>query len=304
MLENFRLKVFRSLAKHRSFRKAGEALYISQPAVTLQIKALEDELGVKLFERRASGVLLTEAGHILLQFADKIHRLSEEAENQIANLSGGTTGELVIGASTTIAQYVLPPFLAEFARNFPHIQLQVFSENTEHVAEGVSTGRFGLGLIEGPPLRRDLKVQEWFDDELLLVVPRTHEWAGLPDVPADKLYEVPLVMRERGSGSRHVVEAGLQKAGLRLGSLRIIMELDSTEAILSCVEEGLGVGFVSQWAMIRRSAKSTLVTLRIRKVTITRNFSFIYPQTPALSNSASAMLRFLKTRMPSAHPGR
>jgi DNA-binding transcriptional LysR family regulator len=304
VLENFRLKVFRSLAKHRSFRKAGEALYISQPAVTLQIKALEDELGVKLFERRASGVLLTEAGHILLQFADKIHRLSEEAENQIANLSGGTTGELVIGASTTIAQYVLPPFLAEFARNFPHIQLQVFSENTEHVAEGVSTGRFGLGLIEGPPLRRDLKVQEWFDDELLLVVPRTHEWAGLPDVPADKLYEVPLVMRERGSGSRHVVEAGLQKAGLRLGSLRIIMELDSTEAILSCVEEGLGVGFVSQWAMIRRSAKSTLVTLRIRKVTITRNFSFIYPQTPALSNSASAMLRFLKTRMPSAHPGR
>jgi DNA-binding transcriptional LysR family regulator len=290
MLENFRLKVFRAVAEHLSFRKAGEALYLTQPAVTLQIKTLEAELGVKLFERKASGVCLTEAGRVLLGFAGDLHALAVEAEHQIARLSGGAAGELVLGASTTIAQYVLPAALAEFARAYPEIHLQVFSENTEQIAEGVAGGRFGLGLIEGPAMRTDLKLERWFDDELLLAVPASHEWAGLGEIEAKRLHEMPLVMRERGSGSRHVVERGLQKAGLRLGALRIVMELDSTEAILSCVEEGLGVGFVSEWAVMRRP----LVLLRLKGAAMRRSFSFVSARGPELAAPAAAMLRFLR----------
>jgi DNA-binding transcriptional LysR family regulator len=295
VLENFRLRVFRALAEHLSFRKAGEALYLTQPAVTLQIKTLEAELGTKLFERKSSGVCLTEAGRLLLKYAEELHRMAEEAESQLALLSGGAAGPLVLGASTTIAQYVLPAALAEFSRSFPAIHLQVFSENTEQIAEGVASGRFGLGLIEGPALRTDLKVQRWFDDELLLVVPKNHEWSELAEVEPKKLYDVPLVMRERGSGSRHVVERGLQKAGLRLGGLRIAMELDSTEAILSCVEQGLGVGFVSEWAVVRRP----LVMLRLPGAVMRRSFSFVYPRTPRLSAPAETMLSFLQNRTPS-----
>lgn len=299
MLENFRLKVFRAVAEHLSFRKAGEALYLTQPAITLQIKTLEEELGTKLFERNASGVRLTESGSLLLPYAEDLHRIACEAQNKLAGLKGAASGQLVLGASTTIAQYVLPSVLSEFSRTFPEIQLQVFSENTEQIAEGVASGRFGLGLIEGPPFRRDLEIEPWFDDELLLVVPSGHEWAGAGTVEPKKLYDVPLVMRERGSGTRHTVEQGLQKAGLRLGSLRIVMELDSTEAILSCVEEGLGLGFVSEWAVARRSRLHSLVTLRLRGTTVRRSFSFVLPQGPEVQSAAATMLRFLQGRIPS-----
>ncbi len=298
MLENFRLKVFRAVAAHLSFRKAGEALYLTQPAVTLQVKALEEELGTQLFARSASGVRLTDAGQLLLHYAQQLHDLAEDAENRLAALKGVAAGDLVLGASTTIAQYVLPGLLADFSRGFPAIQLRVFSANTEQIAEGVASGRFGLGLIEGPALRRDLKVERWFDDELLLVAPASHEWAELGVIPAEKLAGEPFVMREPGSGTRHVVERGLRKAGIRLSSLRIVMELDSTEAILSCIEAGLGVGFVSEWGIARRVNSGALVKLRLGSGKIGRSFSFVLPQGPELQPAAATMHRFLQSRAP------
>ena len=298
MLENFRLKVFRAVAQSLSFRKAGEALYLTQPAVTLQIKTLEEELGARLFERSSSGVRLTEAGALLLHYAEQLHTLAVAAENQLAGLKGEATGELILGASTTIAQYVLPPLLADFLRSFPAIHLQLFSENTSRVAEDVASGRFGLGLIEGPALRRDLKIERWFDDELLVIVPAGHDWATLGSIAPEKLLTVPLVMRERGSGLRYVVESGLQKAGLRLASLEIVMELDSTEAILSCVEAGLGVGFVSEWSILRRARANSLSTLRLDGISLSRSFSFVSPQGPELQPPAATLLRFLNSRIP------
>jgi len=299
LLENFRLKVFRAVTEHLSFRKAGEALHLTQPAVTLQIKALEDELGAKLFERSAYGVRITETGKLLLEYAEQMHRLASEAEGRLAALKGEVAGDLILGASTTIAQYVLPALLAEFSRAYSAIRLHVFSENTEHVAEGVANGRFGFGLIEGPPKRRDLKVQPWFDDELLLVAPAGHEWAGLGTIAPEGLVGMPLVMRELGSGSRHVVESALQKAGIRLGSLRIVMELDSTEAILSCIEAGLGVGFVSEWALVRRAEVQRTATLRLSSGKISRAFALVSAQGPELPPSAMALQRFLQDRVPS-----
>ena len=296
MLENFRLKVFRAVAEHLSFRKAGEALYLTQPAVTLQIKTLEKELNTKLFDRTATGVHLTESGRTLLRYADQLHQLSEEAESRLAALKGEASGELVLGASTTIAQYVLPSLLAEFSRSFPAIQLQVFSENTEHIAEGVANGRFGLGLIEGPPQRRDLRVERWFDDELLLVVPAAHEWASLGVITAQKLVGASFVLRERGSGTRHVVEQGLKKAGVRLSALKVVMELDSTEAILSCIEAGLGIGLVSEWAIARRP--QSLATLRLAEGEVRRSFLLLSPEGPDLHPAAATMHRFLRKRIP------
>jgi DNA-binding transcriptional LysR family regulator len=298
LLENFRLKVFRAVAQHLSFRKASEALYLTQPAVTLQIKALEEELGTKLFERSATGVRVTEAGKVLLQYAEQMHRLADEAESRLAALKGEIAGDLVLGASTTIAQYVLPTLLADFSRAYPAIRLQVFSGNTEHVAEGVANGRFGLGLIEGPPKRRDLKVNPWFDDELLVVVPAGHDWAGHGTIAPEALVGQPLVMRELGSGSRHVVEHALQKGGLRLGSLRIVMELDSTEAILACIEAGLGVGFVSEWALVRRTNTHLISTLRLSAGRICRVFALVSAQGPELQPSATALQHFLQGRAP------
>ncbi|HEY3935935.1 MAG TPA: LysR substrate-binding domain-containing protein [Bryobacteraceae bacterium] len=297
MLENFRLRVFRAVAGHLSFRKAAEQLYLTQPAITLQIKTLEDEMGARLFERRATGVTLTEAGKSLLPYAVQLARMAEEAENTLAQLKGEASGELALGASTTIAQYVLPSHLAGFARRFPSIHLRVSSENTERIVEGVVSGRFGLGLIEGPSRSREIKVETWFADELVIVVPKSHEWASLSGIPAASLVGVPLLMRERGSGSRRVIEQGLQKAGLRLNHLTIAMELDSTEAILSCIEAGLGIGFASVWAVDRRGLDRTLAKIHVEKHLLTRNFSFALPAIPNLSAPAAAMKRFLEQTM-------
>lgn len=298
MLENFRLRVFRAVARQLSFRKAAEALYITQPAVTLQIKTLEEEIGAKLFERSASGVRLTAAGDALLGYAERLHQIAAEAESEISRLNGTTVGEVILGASTTIAQYVLPGSLAEFARHYPDVRLRVHSQNTEHTAEGVSSGSFHFGMIEGPPQRRDLKVQKWFDDELLLVVPEQHEWAGLAVIDAAHLERVPLIVRERGSGTRHVVDDCLGKAGVHLDALHLAMELDSTEAILACVEEGLGVGFVSEWALVKRDASRTLATLRLKNAPIRRSFSFIWPQGAQVSGVPGILQRFLSDRTP------
>ena len=146
MLENFHLRVFRAVAQHLSFRKAAEALYLTQPAVTLQVKTLEEQLGLKLFERSSTGVSLTEAGRLLLADAEQLHQLTIQAESRLAALKGQAAGELVVGASTTIAQYVLPALLAAFSRRYPGIQLKVFGENTEQVAEGGGGWTFWLGV--------------------------------------------------------------------------------------------------------------------------------------------------------------
>jgi DNA-binding transcriptional LysR family regulator len=294
MLENFRLRVFRAVAEHLSFRRAGEELYLSQPAVTLQIKALEEELGTAVFHRGARGVSLSAAGEILLRYARRLHTLSEEAEQALADARGELSGDLVIGASTTIAQYVLPRHLAAFGRRFPAIRLQMFSQNTDRIIEGVAQGEYMLGFAEGPARRQDVKLEPWFEDELLLVVPNSHEWAELGAIDAWKLAGEPLVMRERGSGSRQVVELGLQRAGLRLNKLRIVMELDSTEAILSCVEAGLGLGIVSEWAVQRRQGARTLASLRLTAHPIKRLFAFVLPRNPVIPDQVSTLIQFLE----------
>jgi LysR family transcriptional regulator, transcriptional activator of the cysJI operon len=299
MLENFRLKVFRTVAEHLSFRKAGEVLLLTQPAVTSQVKALEDELGARLFERSSGGVQLTQAGGLLFGYAKELRELAETAENKLAELKGQPSGTVIVGASTTIAQYVLPNLLAKFARAYPAIQLQIFSGNTERICQGIASGTFHLGIIEGPAQRRDLKVKRWFDDELLLIVPRNHEWASAVSVIPQKLIGAPLVMRERGSGSRYAVESGLQKVGIRIADLRIVMELDSTEAILSCVEAGLGIGFVSKWSLARRVPDfRSLCTLKLRNVRILRSFSFVAQVGPAVEDPASTMRQFLEVNVP------
>jgi DNA-binding transcriptional LysR family regulator len=250
-LDNFRLVVFRAVAEQRSFRKAAEELYLTQPAVSLQIKALEEDIGVQLFDRTGAQIALTEAGKVLLGYFRKTNALFVQAEQEIAALSGDHAGLLALGASTTIAQYVLPRILSEFSREHPRIHSTMISGNTEHIVEAVKQQKIALGLIEGPAQSRDVKSEPFLVDELVLIASAAHEWAELESIPCSEIAAAPLLMRERGSGTRRVVEMALERHGVKLNSLRIVMELDSTEAIKSAVEAGLGVGFVSRWAIAK-----------------------------------------------------
>ncbi|HTX75863.1 MAG TPA: LysR substrate-binding domain-containing protein, partial [Terracidiphilus sp.] len=210
-LENFRLVVFRAVAEHLSFRKAAEQLYLTQPAVSQQIKALEEELGVLLFDRSGTQAKLTEAGGILVDYARRSQELLLAAAHEVTALSGALAGRLTLGASTTIAQYVLPHLLSEFCMENPRVSPALISGNTEQIVRAVCEERVSLGFIEGPPHSRDVKAEPFLDDEIVLIAPAAHEWTERRRVPCGEISSVPLIARERGSGTRHIVEMALER---------------------------------------------------------------------------------------------
>lgn len=297
-MENFRLRVFRTVAEEASFRRAAERLHLSQPAVSQQIHALEEELGVVLFDRGKGRIALTDAGTVLLGYARKGARLAAEAQAALERTRGEVAGELRIGASMTVTQYFLPRVLGAFLQQHPHIQFSVKSANTEHIVEALAQGEIDLALIEGPVSSREVFRQPVLEDRMVLIVGRRSPWpqkSGVekPLVPVHALKEVPLIMRERGSGSRRVVELALRRAGLPWRELRIAMELDSIVAIISAVEEGLGAGFVSEWAIRKEVRLGTVRVIPVEGLDIRRNFTLIRAIGPTPTGPAGAFERFI-----------
>lgn len=297
-LENFRLVVFRAVAEQLSFRKAAEELYLTQPAVSLQIKALEEDLGVQLFDRTGSRIALTEAGKRLLRYAREGNALLREAEHAVTSLAGPQGGDLLLGASTTIAQYVLPRLVAEFCRENPRVRPSLQSGNTEHIVSAVVAQQIALGFIEGPARSRDVRTEPFLVDEIVLIVPAAHEWAERAAVECAELVATPLLMRERGSGTRRVVEAALESCHVKRSALRIAMELDSTEAIKSAVESGLGAGFVSRWALAKDlRVGNSLRIIQLEGVRIRRDLLVVYPTGSGLQGLAQEFRRFVFARV-------
>jgi LysR family transcriptional regulator, transcriptional activator of the cysJI operon len=294
-MENFRLRVFRTVARTLNFRAAAEELLLTQPAVSQQIKALEAELEAPLFTRAAGGVALTPAGQALLPFADQLAALAQQATEAVAATTGATAGHLSLGASQTIGQYVLPRLLAAFRTGQPRISLEIQGGNTQHVLDLLRDNRIQLALIEGPALAHDVTLTPFLQDRLVLVVPAGHEWAetglSLPD-----LAQADLLLREHGSGSRRVLEQALDAAGTPLRILRLGLTFDSTEGLLNAVEAGLGVTFVSRWAVRNQLELGTLQIARIRNFKITRMFSIARPAGPEPTGAAGLFFRFVLDR--------
>ena len=291
-MENFRLKVFRSVCEQLSFRRAAEELHLSQPAITQQVKALEDELGTRLFDRTGGRVVLTPAGRILKKRAAELAELAAHTQGEIAALSGEHSGLLSAGASTSIAQYVLPRMLGDFKRQHPKVKLQIRSGNTEQVLEWLVEGRISIGLIEGPALRKDLRVEPFMEDELVLLFPAGHPWSKRKELTVEDLKGASFLLRERGSGTRRVLEQALERAGLKMREIDVAMELDSSEAIISSVEMGLGIGFVTRAAVLPRLPLGKIATASIKGMRIPRNFSFVYPAGPKPDGLAGALRKF------------
>jgi DNA-binding transcriptional LysR family regulator len=296
-LDNFRLVVFRAVAEQHNFRKAAEELYLTQPAVSLQVKALEEEIGVQLFDRSGTQIALTEAGKLLLNYSQQANALLVQAQQEIAALDGDHAGKLALGASTTIAQYVLPRLLGEFSRTHPRVHLTMISGNTEQIVEAVEEQKVALGLIEGPARSRDVKTEPFLEDELVLIVSAAHEWAEIKSIPCSEIAAVPLLMRERGSGTRRVVEMALARQHVKMSSLRVVMELDSTEAIKSAVEAGLGIGFVSRWAIAKDlRLDNSFKIVEVEGLRIKREFLLAYAAGPEPQGLAQEFRRFLFSR--------
>ncbi|MFN4263625.1 MAG: LysR substrate-binding domain-containing protein [Thioalkalivibrionaceae bacterium] len=245
-----RLQVFQAVARTLSFTRAAELLHMTQPAVTFQIRALEDRYGARLFDRNHHRVVLTDAGRIVERYAERILDTHRELEAALEQFKGGGSGTLVLGASTTVAEYLLPPMLGTFRRSSPQTALRVREGNSEQVVQMVEERTVDVGVIEAPVAPRRLERRICMEDELVLVVPPDNTLARLAEVDVARLVDegltcMPFVCRELGSGTREVVAKwfATQSAGERLAGC---IELGSSEAIKGAVANGLGLSILSR----------------------------------------------------------
>lgn len=275
MLTDFRLKVFKTVADRLSFTKAAAELLISQPAVTKQINELERLLGRPLFLRHGNRISLTDDGVRLLGYTNRILALYGELRDAFLDEQGMLAGEIHLGASTTLSQYVLPGLLARFRKQYPDIRVTLFSGNTEQIERQIADGKLDFGVIEGTASNPALHYEPFMDDELVLVTSTANLAFPDEEISAADLPKLPLLIRENGSGTLEVLSRELIRHGLSLRQLHIEMQLGSTESIKHYLFHSDMFAFVSVQAVLDELASNRLRVVEVSDMELIRRFSFV-----------------------------
>jgi DNA-binding transcriptional LysR family regulator len=290
------LEVFLAVAREKSFSRAAKRIHSSQPTLSEHISELEGELGQKLFFRRGREVTMTEAGRVFEQYAAGAVSAVEGARQALGDLDGLAHGSLLIGASTTPGLYVMPGIVAAFQAKYPGVELKLQIANSQVIEGRVKERELDLGIVGGHAVSPGEEcLAAGMLDELVLVVPPGHAWAKRRDIAPGLLADEPLLVREQGSATRSVTERALQRAGIRF---RMAMELDHTEAIKQGVMAGLGVAFVSIYAVRGELATGRLRALRLRGMRIQRHFHVIHHEARRVTASARAFMELLEQAAP------
>lgn len=247
---------------------------MTQPAVTFQIRQLEDHFNTRLFDRTHNRVSLTEAGQIAYRFSERIFELYTELDNSIKELTGDVSGVLTVGASTTIAEYMLPSLLGTFKAEHPDVHLRLRVSNTEGIVSMVENNVIDLGVVEAPVTNKNLIVEHCRDDELVAVLPPQHPLASEKTIPAETFFSYPFISREEGSGTREVIMEYLDEQGLDRNRVNDSLELGSSESIKGAVEAGMGVSVLSRTSLAKELALQRLVAVPLDPP-LQRPFSFV-----------------------------
>lgn len=296
-LDLWQLEVFCAVAELKSFSRAAEALFVSQPTVTSHISALEKRLGVKLFDRTTRKVTLTPAGKLLYRRAKKLLAEHQAAIQELSQFHAGLAGKLLFGASTIPAHYLLPALIAKFCLEFPQTQLTMRVGSSVQVLECVLNGELEMGVVGAKPEEPDLKFIPLWSDEIVLIVPPEHEWAKRGVVPISELPKQNFVFREEGSGTRKTFEHFIACHGLSPRQLKIVAEVGSTEAVKQFVSAGGGVGFASIRAVDCEMGQEKLKIVRLMEGRITRQFYAVVPTDRTNSPLCNAFVQFLKKQV-------
>nr|CRH07182.1 putative transcriptional regulator, LysR family [Candidatus Magnetococcus massalia] len=289
-----RLRVFYAVAKHLSFTRAAEELYLTQPAVTFQIRQLEEHFDTRLFDRHHNRISLTEAGTEVYAYAERILDLYRETEKAVSELTGITRGVVKVGASTTIGEYLLPRILSEYRDQFNNVQIRLTIDNTRTVVRKLEDATIDIGMIEGPVKNKNIAREGCLDDELVLIMPPGHPLAEKKEVHIKELKNYPFISREEGSGTRAVVSEHLSKAGFSYDQLDIVLELGSTETVKGSVEGGIGIGIVSSASLRKELKLGILVAKRVQDMRIIRTINFIHQKQKFRSKAVEAFINFAK----------
>lgn len=291
-----RLQVFHAVAKHLSFTRAADALFMTQPAVTFQIKQLEEQYGTRLFERRHTGISLTPAGELVLGYAERILALSDEMETRLGEMTGEMRGPLLVGASTTIAEFMLPRVLGEFNALYPQVRARLIVANSESIEGRIAEHTLDVGLIEAPARTAGLSSQICCEDELQVICAPDYPLAGLPAIAPGQLSDYEFISREPGSGTREVTDAYFRAHRLAPDSLKTQMELGSPEALKGVVSTGLGFAIVSRTVVDKEIRLGTLVAIPLNPA-LKRSLYLIHPQDRFQSRLAETFINFTKHKL-------
>jgi DNA-binding transcriptional LysR family regulator len=296
-----RLQVFHTVARLLSFTKAADALHMTQPAVTFQVRQLEEYFNTRLFDRTHNRISLTEAGRRVYEYADKIFLLYDELESSVRELTGDVSGVLMIGASTTIAEYMLPALLGDFKARYPHVGIRLRVSNTDAVVSMVEDNEIDLAVVEAPVGNKNLVVELCRVDQLVAVTAPGHPLASQARVTVSDLLGYPYIAREEGSGTREVMHEYMRAAGIAVSGLNTIMELGSPESVKGAVEAGMGVSVLSITTVQKELQLGTLAAVPLDPP-LERPFSFVHQKQKFRVRAMEELLNFARQYC-STHPG-
>ena len=272
------LRILKALAAEKSFTKASEFLYISQPSLSNQIKILEKNLNISLIHRKRNEIFLTENGKVFLQYSERILALCEESCRALIDLKNGERGNLIVGASQTIGTYLLPRVLALFAQNYPQIDIKVQVNSTRIIAKNIINREIDLAIVGGKipnELAKNLIIENFVEDEFSLIIPKSHPFAIKNMITKEDLYNLNFITLNSNSTIRKFIDTILIQNRIETKQLKIIMQLNSIEGIKTAVSLGLGAAFMSSAAIEKEIELKTIKILKIDNIKITRTLSII-----------------------------
>jgi DNA-binding transcriptional LysR family regulator len=278
MLNLHELNVFVEAAQAENFSAAARRLYLSQPAVSLHVRNLEQQLGVELFQRNGRNIALSAAGKVLLPLARQILRDAKRLEETMASLHGKVIGQLPIACSTTVGKYVLPRLVAGFRARYPDVAVEISVMSRRAAVERLLEGRAEIAVVSTQLSHHDLEFAAFLTDEVVLIAPPDHPWADGRIVQPQALPTMPIIVREETAGTYEVLAEGLAAHGLNIEQLQVVLTLANAEAIEMSVEAGIGVAFVSRLAAARGLALGKVVQVPVEGMKLTRTIYMVRHQ--------------------------
>lgn len=293
-----RFKVFSKVAQFKSFTRAADELFMTQPAISKNIKLIEDFYGVVLFRRIGKHIELTEAGNKLLQFANEILKLADEAKEALNEDKLQSEEKIVISSGSTVGVYILPEVLKVF-KKYPKVQFTIEISNAQKILDEFVDGSIDVGIIGALVHKTSLKYLPFISEELKLIVAKHHPWCQKSEISASDLKSQPFFLREKGSGLRYVVEERLRKAGIELDN---VTEMPNNEAIVKLVEAGLGVSIVSEYAIAEDLELNRVKTVKIKNLDLHRYFYLLYNEEKMSSKTFNNFIDYLRTNCTGKKP--
>lgn len=290
------LELLCEVARVKSFSKAAKLLHLSQPAVSAQIHSIEDFYGAQLFKRSSSGVILTDIGEVVYNYAKEILKLHDNLEKEVDSLLETENQKLIIGASSTIGNFALPCSIWSFKEKYPMVQMKLEIKNTETILSLLKEDKIHLALLEEEPLLGhldNLVTKPVSDDELIIIAPAKDPWINKNSITLQELKKAPIIIREQGSGILTIFENILESWGLNLDQLNIMTEMGSIDAIKSTVEAGLALSISSRIAVRKEIRAGSIHPLTIEGKPIIIKYLIVYRAEKKLNSAAKRFIRLM-----------